>query len=240
MESSRHVKEPEEGLEKEVCFVAAHVMELPKKVGKLIGKKWPTMARYGGVLWGLTGVGEKNVRRFYQFLDERGEKIKRMVVIGFAGSLEKETTKGTLVSVNSVMDTKGGKYPLCPLPAQKVVVGLEVNHWTDKEEKKTLKERFPEASVIDMETGAHAKECEKRNITLSVLKVISDDLNEKIPSVSFIAEGIRSLPWKRLLENPVLFWRGFWFSLRLWGYRQRLTKWVKKLQESGYDFLENA
>ncbi|MCX7882042.1 MAG: hypothetical protein N2314_02340 [Brevinematales bacterium] len=223
-----------------MLWVGAHPIEFPPSVRKRI-TKIPALVQDKGMVWGMTGVGKRNVLRFYRLLDEQHMRVKHVVVMGFAGSIDKRFSPGEIVAIGAVIDCAGKKGFLGEYQKkQSSVVGLEVSHWTQKEEKKYLKEEFPEVSVIDMETATHVEECKKRGIEVSVYRIISDGCEEKLPPLSYIGEDFTKLPWKRLCEHPLHFLWGMFFSMRLWGYRKKLIQWLHRWRIKAYDILENT
>lgn len=223
-----------------LCVIAAHPMEFPQEVSLHLGKKIPSLVEYEGMLWGVTGVGKRNVIRFYRLLDNSERRIRGIFLVGFAGALDKSLKRGDCVTFEAVLDESRHKYELTVLPSLKRVVGLEVGHWTNKSEKAKLREQFVEACVIDMETATHAKESQKRGIPLVVLRVISDEEKDKLPSIPYIAEDFSRLPWKWLWFHPIHFFEGFVFSWRLWQYRQKLAKQIWYWRWKVHASLENT
>jgi len=210
------------------CVVVADVSELPCGVKPPRSHRLPALFRDAdGVLWGVTGVGRRRVRQFYRQLDASGMVIKRILVVGFSGSLDPHLRRDTLVTYDRVMDTAGKTCILSPLSGLPSVCGMEVEHWTDREEKLRWKRLFPEVKAIDMECVSHYEACASRGWEVSFLRVISDNFREKLPPVSYVVGQWWQIPLRRMFFHPIHWMRGVCFSLRLQWYRERLASWMR-------------
>lgn len=212
-----------------LCVVAALPMELPREKRFIKGKKFPLLNREEDICWAVTGVGQHNVSRFYRYLDQNGLEFNWIVVVGFAGSLDKTLRKGRVVCYDSLIRPPGEIFWLKILAGYRQVVGLEVSKWTGPEKKAQWKQLFSAAEVVDMESATHAEECRKRGWELSVLRIVSDGAKERLPLVRYIVEQWKDVPWKRMWQHPLHFIHGVWFSLRLWCYAKKLGYEVKKI-----------
>ncbi len=221
-------------------LVAALPMELPETLRDYVGRKTPALVeRDGRGFVGVTGVGRRNVSRFYRRLDELGIQVEKVLLIGFAGSIQKSLTPGKRVTITRMITSGGQVFSLVPLGKLAHVTGLEVGEWTDASEKRRLGVAYPDVGVIDMETGAHAEECARRGISLSVLRVVTDGVGERLPPLAYIFEDWEYVVWKRFFSH---LWYGIWglgFSWRLWKLREALAGELKKLEE-WHDLLENT
>ncbi|URA10057.1 nucleoside phosphorylase-I family protein [Thermospira aquatica] len=227
-------------MEKKRLLVAALPMELPPSLAHSLKRKMPAFIPMDEErLVGVTGVGKSNVTRFYRRLERMAIQIEKMLLIGFAGSLCESLPPGKIVTFDKVITYQGKVFSLFPVGKLHRSIGLEVREWTDAGEKRRLRVAHPHAEIIDMETATHAEECARLGVKLSVLRIVTDGPEDRLPSLAYIFEDWQHVVWKKILSHPLHGLGGLMFSWRLWKARESLTKEVEKLEE-WHDFLENA
>ncbi len=123
----------------------------------------------------VTGMGTALAKAGVErLLDETGE-VGRVVVVGITGALDDETPIGTLIRPSVVVDgATGTEYrpdPLGPDPAKGSM-------WTSDSlitDPATLARLRSEGVVsLDMETAAVGAVCQRRGVSWSVVRAISD------------------------------------------------------------------
>ncbi len=143
------------------------------------------------VVAALTGMGGRRaVEVFATMLDEH--RPSHVIHLGFAGGLNPTIRAGSVVNVAWVIDGKGGVMQLDggvphpgTLPSDDVARGndtlLTVDHLVHNSAEKGILFVRHHAAVVDMETYHLARLAAQRNVSMTVLRAVSDPAAMSIP-----------------------------------------------------------
>lgn len=154
-----------------------------------------------GCYFGITGVGAKNVRRFFSLLDQKIIPLNGMISSGYAGGLRAGLRPGSIVSTSFVIDSAAGiGYKASELVRTgdlglkcETGTALTVNGVFGRKEKEALLEKHPGALFIDMESSAVLQEAKNRNIPCQIIRAVSDSLESELPPMEFVQDS-----WDRI------------------------------------------
>ncbi len=146
-----------------------------------------------------TGVGKENAQKTLNKALLQGTQCAqdcRLVInIGWAGALQPYLRVGSIVAAQKVCEVSqdgqgqclslgADSPPLATLSAiDSVSVGtlLTINRAASIEGKQRLRQQYPEALAVDMESFSIAEICQKRQIPVLILRAISDTLSFQLP-----------------------------------------------------------
>lgn len=141
---------------------------------------------------------------------------KSLILLGLAGSLQRELTVGTVVVCHDFITPQGDRFSTDPTLAQHVashlgsgaqVVGYTSDRVITKaQEKQALGQQF-EAAIVEMEGAIVAQTLAQYGINLVMVRVISDDCDGNLPNLDGTIAPDGSLKpltlAQRFSQNPI-------------------------------------
>ncbi len=185
------------------------------------------------IYFGITGVGNKNVDKFFNKYMEIESEPDMVISSGYAGALDSSLRVGDVVVADYyICDNKSYDFKLhfgCEKVKYNLCIGMGVEKIFTLNEKLELKNRYKEVYFIDMESCATVRFCERNNIELIIVRAISDKLKFKFPDFRFITKSKKDLSyWMKL---PANLGRLFFFRLNILKARKSIYRTIKSLIE---------
>ncbi|MFC1566479.1 hypothetical protein ACFL4A_01400 [bacterium] len=192
------------------------------------------------IYYSSLGIGKKNIsKRLDNLIDELHPD--KVLLVGFAGSLRKNLNVGDVFVVNSVMFDKtmekiesnvenGALFP------QKCLITTDF--LCDKLKKYALIEQFPDFSAVDMESFYTAMYCKQRELSIIIIKSISDDLNFQIPPIEYVKKAFSNNFSKDIFKLFPSNLRDIFNIMTLFQLRRNCKKAGKKLAKSIEKYLK--
>lgn len=180
---------------------------------------------------GITGVGCKNVNKFFKRLKDTKIKFDFLISTGFAGAINKKLKTGDIIVAKKII-YEGFEYEIRKSPFQLSIegIGISVNKIFRKEDKEKY---LNIADFVDMESGEIVKIAFKDNIPVNVIKIISDDFDFKFPSEEFMKFIYKKLKIRDILylffRSPLTIYRIFRLKLNLYYSMCILNKFLNRL-----------
>ncbi|MEM8829603.1 MAG: phosphorylase [Cyanobacteria bacterium P01_G01_bin.19] len=137
-------------------------------------------------------IGTRNIQQILSDRSSELSRAKNILILGLCGSLNPEYKVGDIVLYQNCWNLKHQSVSLnSKLNAeieQKISVSLVDGLTSDRlvcqaEEKLKLSQTYP-GNVVDMEGYDYTKELQKRNISVAMLRVVSDDVTGNIPDLT--------------------------------------------------------
>ena len=164
-------------------------------------------------------LGTKNITAILRDRNINLESINRLLIVGLCGSLDANYSFGDVVVYQSCINLDCQEVSLeselTTTVRDKLAVDLVVGITSDRiisniEEKLQLAQTYS-ANVVDMEGYDCVKQLQANNITVAILRVVSDDLSGDIPDLSkaFDRDGnLKPLAMATaFLKQPIAAWR---------------------------------
>ncbi|MEL6578505.1 MAG: phosphorylase [Cyanobacteria bacterium J06621_12] len=187
----------------------------------------PQGAEYQAVCRGLAKAGQENVQiisipigvcQLNQVMADYGSVIdndKNILILGLCGSLTKAHCLGDLVLVPSCIDLSHNKIDLdAELTAEiqhqldiKTAIGLTSDRViTQAASKLDLAQQYA-ATIVEMEGYSYVQELQRRDKSVAMLRVVSDDLSGDLPNLNQAIDSqgnLQTLPMAiALLKQPL-------------------------------------
>ncbi|MEW5804018.1 MAG: hypothetical protein AB1847_18130 [bacterium] len=168
-----------------------------------------------------TGVGKEKAKKTLNKALLRCDRDCFVINIGLAGALNPSLEVGSIVAarkVCEVADDGGARYlslmtdaplmnGLSAIESFSLGTLLTVSQAANREKKRSLRQQYPEALAVDMESFHIAELCQERHIPVMILRAVSDELSFQVPEDSGSkkaaamqdpAQGAESLQWAAL------------------------------------------
>lgn len=201
----------------------------------------PQGAEYKAVCRGLEKAGADHIKvisipigtqKIEQTLTDYFDSLcqaQNIVIMGLCGSLSEQYTVGSTVLYQACLDVNHEQVnlesKLTDLIQQELSVNLVQGLTSERvicqgTEKLKLSQTYP-AQVIDMEGYGYIKEFQRLNISVAMLRVVSDDLTKDIPNLNqaIDSDGKIKIPTMAIafLKQPIVavkFIKGSLMALR--------------------------
>ena len=137
-------------------------------------------------------MGTKKIEQTLSSYSHELIQAQNILIMGLCGSLSKQYTVGSTVLYQTCLNTNGEhvhlESKLTELIQQKLSVNLAQGLTSDRiicqaREKIQLSLTYP-VKVVDMEGYDYIREFQKQNISVAMLRVVSDDLAADVPDLS--------------------------------------------------------
>lgn len=123
----------------------------------------------------LAGIGPGNAVRAARRLIE--SECGELMSWGMAGALHAAVAPGALIRPSLVVDAESEtRYPVAGGDPGMVMISSP--HVAGAREKRRLAAAHPDASAVDMESAAIARECHRHGVPLRICRAISDALED--------------------------------------------------------------
>jgi adenosylhomocysteine nucleosidase len=184
-----------------IMIVAAVQMELQGLIGCSDLKKvssWLWEGKYGRhpVQVVKTGVGTERAKKTLSKALERCAEDCLVINIGWAGALQPYLEVGSIVAARmvcevphngrrrclSLMDDSPFMTALSAIDFISLGTLLTISQVANREEKHSLRQQYPGALAVDMESFSIAELCQERQIPVLILRAISDTLSFHLPA----------------------------------------------------------
>jgi len=187
------------------------------------------------IYFSITGVGEKNIHSFINYIKSRNLLPSIWISIGYAGAINPSLKAGELLLAHSVVLPEG-KVLNVRVPDTLLEVLQELNfcscYYTtalmDRDEKLKLLGEKLEICSVDMESGPIAVFCNENKIPLCIIRSISDTVYFKFPDISILKQG-NELKFKLKSINPFNLFRLFLLQRNMRRAGKSLFKIVKRI-----------
>ncbi len=227
-----------------------------KKSDSLVGLKV-----YEGIYEGLklfvilTGVGErraeKSARKFLNAI-----RPSFVISSGWAGALNENFRVGDLLIPTRITRCADGvslvlddriieliKPCLKELPIHYPHSGLTVDRVFDKEQKVSIKKKYPYAGMVDMESCAVLNVLNSQGIPILILRSVSDSYHAKLPKIvtqfSYYRGKKKWLQLAALILNPLEAMRILRITFNCWkaerNHTQALLRLIKEFPLTDMD-----
>jgi len=151
------------------------------------------------------GVGRSAAQQRLEALLASGCRPERIVIAGFAGALREGYVLGDVLVASEVVDESGGRWQTS-WPAKRWGRVLTCDKMIGEPEQKRQLGHEHQADVVDMESSAIADVCQRQEIPFGCIRVISDDVYERLsPRLITLIESGRVSPWrlfKEIISSP--------------------------------------
>jgi len=212
--------------------------------------------------FGITGVGEKNVRRFFKAYSPLNIKADLVISTGYAGAINESLKVGDIVIADKILCNKTGEWhtvdatemfgmfhfdcsersrPFTTWNGQIVKLyqkACTVNKILLRDEKKQLKEKYNQIDFIDMESVEIATFCKNNKLNFIIIRSISDTVNFEFPDMEFIKDSWSKINFSRFIpyvfNNPVNLYKIFHLRWNLFSAKKSLARILRKRLKSIY------
>ncbi|MEW6379883.1 MAG: hypothetical protein AB1611_09790 [bacterium] len=183
-----------------IIIVAALYAEIQGLISNLKRiSSWLWEGEYAGHLVRVvkTGVGRAMVQKNLGKALLDAHRGCLVINIGWAGALQPHLKVGSIVAAREIVEVSGSRNgvgrdlsllpdspPLAALSAGGMIAQgtlLTVSQVANVEEKQDLRQRYPQALALDMESFPVAELCQKRQLPVMILRAISDTLHFRLP-----------------------------------------------------------
>lgn len=165
------------------------------------------------LFFGNTGVGEKNVKRFFEYYRSSQIIADLVIFIGYAGAVNPALKAGDLVLAREIFNQSLNKVIIPEfnnvllnkenLLSQDLKIlqgkGYYTDHLVYREEKYNIRQNYPDIDFVDMESWETALFCRENHIPLLILRSVSDNIDFNLPGIKFVQDS-----WEHI-DKPELF-----------------------------------
>ncbi len=187
------------------------------------------------IYFGVSGMGPKNIRRFFRTFFDTENNLQLVVSTGYAGAIDARLKAGQPVCAASMIDPATGELlPAC-IPAEWkaarphifITQGISLESFAFEKEKRLLKNTYPDAGFVDMESLQTLKLCTGKGIKCAVVRVVSDEVDFRFPDMDFVTDAWNMqtvmLLVFRSIKKPLNIIRFFSFQKKLLSARSTLS-----------------
>lgn len=187
------------------------------------------------IYFGVSGIGPKNIRRFFRTFFDFENNLQLVISTGYAGAIDARLKAGQAVYAASMIDpATGERLPAC-IPAEWkaarphvfVTHGISLDSFAFEKEKRLLKKTYPDAGFVDMESLQTLKLCAGKGIKCAVVRGVSDEADFRFPDMDFVTDSWDMQTVRRLvcrsIKNPLNIIRFFRFQNKLLSARSTLS-----------------
>lgn len=198
-------------------------------------KLYFTIYKNINLYFGISGIGKKNVNKFFDFLDENKIKPDYVLSLGYAAAIKKNIKPGKIVIPYSILNDENDEFKLEDIFINndaKIYKGLTVDKVYYKIDKLNLSYERNDIDFIDMESFYILKNCKKRDIKIEIIRSISDCLMDELPSfkiMKYFFSKKKFKLFKYLIKNFIEIPVYFKFKWNLKKANKSLNKMIIKI-----------
>ncbi len=195
------------------------------------------------VYFGITGIGPKNIRRFFEQAMPEIKDAGLVISTGYAGAVKPHLRVGDIAIASSISGP-GNSEIVCP-DQSSVLDNLRIDYlkgncYTSngilgKKEKYQLRIDNPGIDFVDMESRETAVCCNKYSLLYLIIRAISDMLDFDFPDLEFIQDSWNRIDKAKLVfhlvKKPVDIIRIIKFLMNISIAKKRIFKTLKLIVE---------
>jgi len=192
--------------------------------------------------FGITGVGSKNVKKFFEIYFRQNKKPSLLVSTGYAGAINPKLKVGNIVIASSfICNSDIYSFNKKNFLQEYFGIGLGVNKVIYKNEKKIIREKFKNVDFIDMESCEVIENCIRNNINFVIIRVISDNSNFNFPEPVFINKSFKKIFFTKLIfkliKNPANIYKIIMLNFNLYKASKKLSRFLINFIKEWKSFL---
>jgi nucleoside phosphorylase len=220
---------------KRILFISAMREEMAPLLAQLVGKRnirkgESYTAEVTGAVYSfyVVGIGSKNINKAKQRLCELASTADIVFHVGVCGALDEALKIGDAVICRTVMMNNESPVEL-PFGItsfnrdQRLYrsgIYVTADRFVGHEEKKMIREKFPDACCVDMESYVIARVVLSQNPNVVIVKSVSDSYKTVLPDESFLIKNFRQKniveSIKTILSHPLRSKRVLELKWRVW------------------------
>jgi len=157
--------------------------------------------------FGITGVGRKNVKKFFKEYFKLKIKPALLISTGYAGAINPLLKVGDIVVAGKFICDKNKYYLKLSQKHKKYsATGFGVKKIVSRYEKLELRKKYPGVDFVDMESCEVIKICRENKINFVIIRTISDTLDFEFPDYEFLKDTLRNIKLLKslsyIIKNP--------------------------------------